>query len=341
MSDPIVHNVVIIGSGPAGWTAALYTARAQLKPVVFEGAAPNTPGGQLMTTSDVENYPGFPEAVTGPELMERFKKQAERFGCEIRTENVVKLDASLRPHGPFVIHGESGVQMKAKAVIVSTGATAKLLGIPREKELIASGAGVSACATCDGAFYRGVEVAVVGGGDTAMEEALFLTRFASKVTIIHRREEFRASKIMLDRAKNHPKIAWELNCAVDELITEKKGPFNKDALVGVTLKSTKDGSKKNISIEGLFVAIGHAPNVELFRGLLDMDDKGYLFTHPKSTKTNVEGIFACGDVQDSYYRQAITAAGTGCMAAIDAERWLAEHDHAHHPSPNTATATNW
>lgn len=319
-----VYKVVIIGSGPAGWTAALYTARAQLKPLVFEGAAPNLPGGQLMTTSDVENYPGFPEAVTGPELMERFKKQAERFGCEVRTENVVKLDVSKRP---FEIHSESGAVVLAHAVIVSTGATAKLLGLPREKELISAGAGVSACATCDGAFYRNVEVAVVGGGDTAMEEALFLTRFASKVTLVHRREDFRASKIMIERAQKHAKIAWELNAAVDELITEKKGPFNKDALVGVTLKSTKDGSKRPLKIEGLFVAIGHEPNVSLFKGILDTDEKGYLRTKPKSTETNIEGVFACGDVQDSYYRQAITAAGTGCMSAIDAERWLAHKNH--------------
>ena len=324
-----IYNVVIIGSGPAGWTAALYTARAQLKPLVFEGAAPNLPGGQLMTTSDVENYPGFPEAVTGPELMERFKKQAERFGCEVRTENVVKLDvsAAVAKTGPFVITGESGVSVQAHAVIVSTGATAKLLGLPREKELIGAGAGVSACATCDGAFYRNVEVAVVGGGDTAMEEALFLTRFASKVTLVHRREEFRASKIMIERAQKHPKITWELNAAVDEFITEKKGPFNKDALVGVTLKSTKDGAKRLLKVEGLFVAIGHEPNVSLFHGLLDTDDKGYLVTQPKSTATNIEGVFACGDVQDSYYRQAVTAAGSGCMSAIDVERWLAHHEH--------------
>ena len=324
MSETAIHNVVIIGSGPAGWTAALYTARAQLHPVVFEGAAPNTPGGQLMTTSDVENFPGFPEAVTGPELMERFKKQAERFGCTVRTENVTKVE--VRPGQPFLVHGESGARLAARALIVSTGATAKLLGLPREKELIASGAGVSACATCDGAFYRGVEVAVVGGGDTAMEEALFLTRFASKVTIIHRREEFRASRIMLERARNHPKIAWALNAVVQELVTEKKGPFNKDTLVGVTLKSTVDGSPSALQVEGLFVAIGHAPNVSLFEGVLETDDKGYLVTQPKSTRTNVEGIFACGDVQDATYRQAITAAGTGCMAAIDAERWLAEHE---------------
>jgi thioredoxin reductase (NADPH) len=319
-----VYQVVIIGSGPAGWTAALYTARAQLKPLVFEGAAPNLPGGQLMTTSDVENYPGFPEAVTGPELMERFKKQAERFGCEVRTENVVKLDVSKRP---FEIHSESGARVQAHAVIASTGATAKLLGLAREQELIAAGAGVSACATCDGAFYRNVEVAVVGGGDTAMEEALFLTRFASKVTLVHRRTEFRASKIMLDRARKHAKIAWELDAAVHELITEKKGPLHKDTLVGVTLESTNGGAHRALKVDGLFVAIGHEPNVSLFKGILDINDKGYLVTKPKSTETNIEGVFACGDVQDHYYRQAVTAAGTGCMAAIDAERWLAHKNH--------------
>jgi thioredoxin reductase (NADPH) len=318
------YKVVIIGSGPAGWTAALYTARAQLKPLVFEGSAPNLPGGQLMTTSDVENYPGFPEGVHGPKMMELFKKQAERFGCEVRTENVVKIDASKRP---FVVTSENGDSVEAHAVIISTGATAKLLGLPREKELIQAGAGVSACATCDGAFYKNVEVGVVGGGDTAMEEALFLTRFASKVTLIHRREEFRASKIMIERAQKNPKIAWELNAAVDELLTEKKGPFNKDTLTGVKLKSTKDGSKKELKLDGLFVAIGHEPNVSLFKGMLDMDEKGYLVTKGKSTFTNIEGIFACGDVQDSYYRQAVTAAGSGCMAAIDVERWLAHADH--------------
>ena len=317
------YQVVIIGSGPAGWTAALYTARAQLKPLVFEGSAPNLPGGQLMTTSEVENFPGFPEGVTGPELMEKFKKQAEKFGCEVRTENVVKVDTTKRP---FAVTSENGDTVHAHAVIVSTGATAKLLGVPREKELIAAGAGVSACATCDGAFYRNVEVAVVGGGDTAMEEALFLTRFASKVTIVHRREEFRASKIMLDRAKNHAKIAWELNAVVDELVTEKKGPFNKDALVGVKLKSTNGGPAKELKVEGLFVAIGHEPNTHLFKGVLETDEKGYLVTKGKGTLTNIEGIFACGDVQDSYYRQAITAAGSGCMAAIDAERFLAHHE---------------
>jgi thioredoxin reductase (NADPH) len=319
-----IHDVIIIGSGPAGWTAALYAARANLKPVVFEGASPNIPGGQLMWTSEVENYPGFPEGIKGPEMMERFKKQAERFGTTIRAENIQKVE--LREN-PKVLTTEGGEVLKARAVIIATGANAKLLGLPREKELMGQGAGVSACATCDGAFYKGEELAVVGGGDSAMEEALFLTRFATKVTLIHRREEFRASRIMLERARANPKIHWELNQAPVELVTEKKkvGMFEKDWLTGVKLKSTKDGSEKVLKVGGMFVAIGHAPNTELFKGVLDMDDKGYLLPKGRSTKTNLEGVFACGDVQDSYYRQAISAAGTGCMAAIDAERWLAEH----------------
>jgi thioredoxin reductase (NADPH) len=319
-----IHDVVIIGSGPAGWTAALYAARANLKPIVFEGAAPNIPGGQLMWTSEVENFPGFPEGIKGPEMMERFKKQAERFGTTIRAENIAKVE--LR-ETPKTLTTEDGEVLKARAIIIATGANAKLLGLPREKELMGQGAGVSACATCDGAFYKGEELAVVGGGDSAMEEALFLTRFASKVTLIHRREEFRASRIMIERAKSNPKIAWELNQAPFELVTEKKkvGMFEKDWLTGVKLKSTKDGSEKVLKVGGMFVAIGHAPNTELFKGVLDMDDKGYLLPKGRSTKTNLEGVFACGDVQDSYYRQAISAAGTGCMAAIDAERWLAEH----------------
>ena len=318
-----IQNVVIIGSGPAGWTAALYAARAGLHPLVFEGAAPNLPGGQLMTTSEVENFPGFPEGVTGPELMEKLKAQAEKFHCDIKTENVVKVDFSKRP---FTITSESGESVLAQTVIVSTGATAKLLGLPREKELIQAGAGVSACATCDGAFYRGVEVGVVGGGDTAMEEALFLTRFASKVTIIHRREEFRASKIMIERAQKHPKISWALNCAVESLVTEKKGPMNRDALTSVVLKHN-DGTTSTLPLEGLFVAIGHQPNTQLFEGLLKFDDKGYLVTESKSSRTQIPGVFACGDVQDSIYRQAITAAGSGCMAAIDAERFLESQGH--------------
>ncbi|MCC7071559.1 MAG: thioredoxin-disulfide reductase [Deltaproteobacteria bacterium] len=323
MADP-VHNVIIIGSGPAGWTAAVYTARANLAPVVFEGASPNIPGGQLMWTSEVENFPGFPEGVKGPELMERCKKQAERFGSTIYSENVEKIDFSKRP---FELTSESGEVHRARALIIATGANAKLLGIPHEKDLMNQGAGVSACATCDGAFYKGEELVVVGGGDSAIEEALFLTRFATKVTLVHRRDAFRASRIMEDRLKSNPKIALALNAQVCELVTEKKkvGPFEKDWLVGVKLKSTKDGSVTSLKAGGLFVAIGHAPNTSLFTGALEMDDKGYLVTKAKSSRTSIEGVFACGDVQDSHYRQAITAAGSGCMAAIDAERWLGEH----------------
>lgn len=319
-----VHNVIIIGSGPAGWTAAIYSARANLEPVVFEGASPNIPGGQLMWTSEVENFPGFPEGVKGPELMERFKKQAERFGSKILSENIEKIDFKKRP---FELTSESGEVHKAKALIIATGANAKLLGLPQEKELMNQGAGVSACATCDGAFYKGEELVVVGGGDSALEEALFLTRFASKVTLVHRREEFRASKIMVDRVKAHAKIQLAMSAEVSGIVTEKKkvGPFEKDWLVGVQLKSTKDGSVKPVKAGGLFVAIGHAPNTSLFQGVLEMDDKGYLITKGKSSNTSLEGVFACGDVQDSHYRQAISAAGSGCMAAIDAERWLAEH----------------
>jgi thioredoxin reductase (NADPH) len=325
-----MNNVVIIGSGPAGWTAALYTGRANLKPIVFEGSVPNIPGGQLMITSDVENFPGFPEGVTGPELMERMKKQAERFGAVVKSENIVTVDFS---NHPYAVTSESGETVQANAILIATGANAKLLGIAKEGELMKTGAGVSACATCDGALYKGEELAVVGGGDTAMEEALFLTRFASKVTLVHRREDFRASQIMLKRAQENKKIAWELNAVVDEILTEKKqmGIFERDALVGVKLKSTKDGTSKTLKVGGLFVAIGHAPNTELFRDFLKLDEKGYLAVQPGTTRALakngkwLEGVFACGDVQDSYYRQAITAAGTGCMSAIDAERWLAEH----------------
>ncbi len=324
------HNVVIIGSGPAGWTAALYTARANLSPIVFEGSVPNLPGGQLMITSDVENYPGFPEGIKGPEMMDRFKKQAERFGTTVKSENIAAVDFSKRP---FTLTTEEGETLTAHAVIIATGANAKLLGIDKEKDLMSSGAGVSACATCDGALYKGEELAVVGGGDTAMEEALFLTRYASKVTLVHRREEFRASKVMLERARSNPKIAWELNAVVDEILTEKKkmGIFERDALVALRLKNTKDGGTKDIAVGGLFVAIGHEPNVSLFKEHLKLDDKGYLAVTPGTTRATarsgqwLDGVFACGDVQDSYYRQAITAAGTGCMAAIDCERWLAEH----------------
>jgi thioredoxin reductase (NADPH) len=258
-------------------------------------------------------------------MMEKFKAQATRFGAETLQENITKVDFSKRP---FTLTTEGGKTIVTETVIISTGANAKLLGLPKEKELMSSGTGVSACATCDGAFYKGEEVVVVGGGDTAMEEALFLTRFASKVTLVHRREDFRASKVMLDRAKSNPKIAWELNAAVESIMTEKrkKGMFEKEWLTGVVLKSTNGGPSKTVACGGLFVAIGHEPNTKLFTEVLDHDDKGYLITQGKSTKTKIPGVFACGDVQDSYYRQAITAAGSGCSAAIDAERFLAEHE---------------
>lgn len=321
-----VRNVVIIGSGPAGWTAALYTARANLKPMLFEGTVPNTPGGQLMITSEVENFPGFPEGIVGPELMERFKAQATRFGCDVVTDNVARVDFSQRP---YTVWSESGEEVKAHAVIISTGANAKLLGIDKEKQLMSTGGGVSACATCDGAFFREMEVAVVGGGDTAMEEANFLTRYASKVTLIHRRDQFRASKIMLERAQANPKIAWELDAAVDEILTERtgEGVLARDQIRGLRLKSTKTGETKELPVQGLFVAIGHKPNTELFRDFLELDDNGYIVTTGKGSRTAIPGVFACGDVQDHVYRQAITAAGSGCMAAIDAERFLEAEGH--------------
>ncbi len=318
------HQVVIIGSGPAGWTAALYTARANLSPVVFEGAAPNVPGGQLMWTSEVENFPGFPHGIKGPEMMAKFKEQAERFGTAVRQENIATVDLSKRP---FTLTTEGGETFTAAALIIATGATAKLLGLPNEKELMNQGAGVSACATCDGAFYKGEELVVVGGGDTAMEEASFLTRFASKVTLIHRREEFRASKIMLDRVKENPKIEILTSRVPVGIITEKKkvGIFEKDWLTGVRVKHAVTGEESVVNAGGLFVAIGHQPNTSLFTGQLEMDATGYLICQSHSSKTKIPGVFACGDVQDSIYRQAITAAGSGCMAAIDAERFLAGH----------------
>jgi thioredoxin reductase (NADPH) len=318
------HQVVIIGSGPAGWTAALYTGRANLKPVVFEGAAPNVPGGQLMWTSEVENFPGFPHGIKGPEMMAKFKEQALRFGTVVRQENIAKVDASKRP---FHLTTESGDVITCDALIIATGATAKLIGLAREMELMSSGAGVSACATCDGAFYKGEELIVIGGGDSAMEEAQFLTRFASKVTLVHRREEFRASRIMLDRARANPKIFFETSQIPQEILVEKKmvGVFEKDWLIGLKVKHAKTNKEEVIKAGGLFVAIGHTPNTKLFEGMLDMDDKGYLITKGQSSKTKIPGVFACGDAQDSIYRQAITASGSGCMAAIDAERFLAGH----------------
>lgn len=319
MPSNSVEKVVVIGSGPAGWTAALYAARATLKPLVYEGSAPNLPGGQLMITSDVENYPGFPEGVLGPQMMELFKKQATRFGAKVVTENITKVDFSQRP---YTLYSEEGEVVQAHSVIIATGANAKLLGIDKEKELMSTGAGVSACATCDGAFYKDVDVAVLGGGDSAMEEAVFLTRYAKTVTIIHRREGFRASKIMEDRAKDNPKIKWALNQVIEEILTEPKPPFNRESLTGLRLKNVKSGETNEIKVEGFFIAIGHKPNTELFTDWLKLDEKGYIVTNGQGVKTDIPGVFACGDVQDSVYRQAVTASGSGCMAAMDAERFL-------------------
>jgi len=314
-----IHKVVIVGSGPAGYTAALYAARATLKPVQYKGSLPNVPGGQLMLTSEVENYPGFPNGLLGPELMEKFEAQAKRFGATMVEKNIVEVDLSKRP---FRLIDEDGQKIMAQTIIIATGANAKLLGIPQEKELMARGAGVSACATCDGAFYKDVDVAVIGGGDTAMEEALFLTRYARSVTLIHRRDGFRASKIMVERAQKNPKVKWELNKVVHSIKVEKRPPLNQDVLSGVELKDTLTGKLSSLIIEGLFVAIGHEPNTAIFKDKLKLDAKGYIHTQNASSKTEIPGVFACGDVQDSVYRQAITAAGTGCMAAIDAERFL-------------------
>ena len=305
------YRIAIVGSGPAGWTAALYAARAELSPVVFEGPQP---GGQLTITTEVENFPGFVEGIQGPELMDIFRDQAKRFGAEVVAETVVEVDFSRRP---FRLTLDSGALVDAEAVIVSTGASAKLLGLESEKSLM--GYGVSACATCDGFFFKGKEVVVVGGGDTAMEEATFLTKFCSKVTIVHRRSEFRASRIMLDRARQNPKIAWVLDSTVEEILGEK------NSVSGVRLRNVVTGALSDHPAQGVFIAIGHEPNTALFRGKLDMNEVGYLKVRSPSTQTSVEGIFAAGDVSDPTYRQAISAAGEGCKAAIDAERWLASH----------------
>ena len=302
------HQVVIIGSGPAGYTAALYAARANLKPVVYTGLEP---GGQLTTTTDVENYPGYVDGVLGPDMMEHFRAQAERFGADVRFGIVSHLDLSERP---FRLVVDEEVPLLAETIVVATGASARYLGLENEKRLL--GRGVSACATCDGAFFRGVELAIVGGGDTAMEESLFLTRFATKVWLIHRRDALRASKIMQQRVFENDKIEiiW------DTVVTDVLGS---DEVTGVRLRHVKTGAEKSLAVKGFFVAIGHDPNTKLFKSWLDMDDLGYIKTQAGSTHTNIPGVFACGDAQDHIYRQAVTAAGTGCMAAIDAERFLA------------------
>ena len=303
------EKLVIIGSGPAGYTAALYAARANLSPLLIEGFQP---GGQLTITSDVENYPGFPEGILGPELMEKFKAQAERFGTRFVLGEVTRVDFSTRP---FQIWQEDNLYT-AHAVIVATGASAKWLGIQSETQY--RGKGVSACATCDGFFFRGVEVAVVGGGDTAVEEASFLTKYATKVTMIHRRSELRASKVMAERARKNPKIEFAWNSVVEEVLGDGKG------MTGVRLKSTKDGTTRVLPAKGLFMGIGHEPNTAVFKGQLAMNEVGYVQVKAPSTYTSVDGVFAAGDVSDPTYRQAISAAGSGCQAAIDAERWLGE-----------------
>ncbi len=314
-----VHKVTIIGSGPAGYTAAIYAARANLKPVMFAGGPADSdparvPGGQLMITNDVENYPGFPESVTGPELMEKFKAQAERFGTVVHMENVMKVDFSKRP---FHLVGEN-VEAYSQTVIIATGASAKWLHVKGEDAF--KNKGVSACATCDGFFFKEQDVLVVGGGDTAMEEATYLTKMCRSVTVIHRRETLRASAIMQERALKNPKIKFLWNSAIEEIVGDTKG------VSGAHVKNFKTNETTLVKATGVFVAIGHVPTTELFKGIIHMHDNGYLKVKAGSTATNIPGVFACGDVADHFYRQAVTAAGTGCMAAIDAERWMTEHE---------------
>src|SRR3954470_8244075 len=304
---PSKRNVIIIGSGPAGLTAALYSARANLSPLLIEGIES---GGQLMLTTEVENFPGFRNGILGPDLMGEMRAQAERFGTEIIQGNVTSVEACSSP----ILVKTTEAEYRAKSLIIATGASARLLGLPSERTLM--GHGVSTCATCDGYFYRGRDIAVVGGGDSAMEEAVFLTKFASKVTLVHRRETLRASKIMQDKARANPKIAWMLDHEVEQIHDTGKG-----AVSSMILRSNKSGEKTEIPVHGVFVAIGHTPNTSLFRGQLELDQNGYIVTHD-GAKTSVAGVFACGDVQDHIYRQAITAAGSGCMAAIDAEHYL-------------------
>ncbi len=316
MSEPSHRKVIIVGSGPAGYTAAIYAARASLAPMIITG---NEPGGQLMTTTDVENYPGYPKGVSGPDMMDELREQAERFGTELVYDMVVEVDLSQRP---FRLVTDGGDRFTCDAMIISTGASAKYLGLASEKRL--ANKGVTACATCDGHFYSGMEVAVVGGGDTAMEEAQYLTRMCSKVHLIHRRDSFRASKIMQQRTIDNPKIVVHWNSEVVEVLARDDERLG-EKVGGVRLRNTVSGAIEDIAVEGFFLAIGHVPNSQVFQGLLDMDETGYLQVIPGTTRTKIAGVFASGDVADKVYRQAVTAAGTGCMAAIDAERWLAEH----------------
>ncbi len=316
-----VRNVIVVGSGPAGLTAAIYTARASLDPLVIEGEPSSTsdqPGGQLMLTTEVENFPGFPEGIMGPELMQSFRDQAERFGAEIVTAKVTRLDLKTSPFGVWVGGTDGEPTHRARSIIIATGASSLMLGLEAERRLI--GHGLSTCATCDGFFFRDQDICVVGGGDSAIEEALFLTRFASSVTVIHRRDTLRASKIMQERAFANPKLSFLWNTVVDDLIGEEQ-------LEGVVTRDVESGEVTTHPFTGAFVAIGHRPNTDLFVGQLSLKDNGYLRTFDDRSHTSVDGVFACGDVQDDWYRQAITAAGSGCMAAIDAERWLERMGH--------------
>ncbi len=332
MASASRETLVIVGSGPAAWTAAVYGARANLNPLVFEGEPMGImlPGGQLMTTTEVENYPGFPQGVAGPELMEKMKEQALRFGTRVVSENVGSLELGVHP---FVVHPSYSPPVEALSLIVATGANARWLAVPNEERLAQMGGGVSACAVCDGAlpFYRNKLLAVVGGGDTAMEESLYLTKFAGEVVIIHRRDSFRASKVMAERVLSHPKIRVLWNKRVVEVL-------GYDEIQGVRLEDTATGAHSDLAVGGLFVAIGHKPNTEFLAGQLELTPSGYIKVAPWRTATNVDGVFAAGDVMDAYYRQAITAAGTGCMAALEAERWLAHKGLGESPVLETAEA---